>query len=315
MKTDDKILVTGHNGLVGSSIVRALKRKGFNENNIHTRSRHELNLLNQKDVEDYIQFIKPTHIICAAAKVGGIHANATYPAEFIYENLMIQTNIIHNAHLANVQNLLFLGSNCIYPKFAKQPIKEEYLLSDYLEPSNEYYSIAKIAGIKMCDSYKKQYGRNYISAMPSNLYGPNDNYHLENSHVLPALIRKFYEAKQSNIKEVIIWGTGTAKREFLYSDDLADACLFILDKKPKESLINIGTGEDVSILQLSKLIADIIGFKGEVILDKSKLDGTPRKILDVSKIHNLGWKHNYSLEKGLELTLKDFIENNSKLRL
>jgi len=315
MKTDDKILVTGHNGLVGSSIVRALKRKGFNENNIHTRSRQELNLLNQKDVEDYVQFIKPTYIICAAAKVGGIYANATYPAEFIYENLMIQTNIIHSAHLANVQNLLFLGSSCIYPKFAKQPIKEEYLLSDYLESSNESYSIAKITGIKMCDSYRKQYGRNYISAMPTNLYGPNDNYHLQNSHVLPALIRKFYEAKQSNNKEVVLWGTGSPKREFLYSDDLADACLFLLEKNHNVNLINIGTGEDMSIIQIAETVKNIVGFKGEIIFDKSKADGTPRKVLDVSKIHNLGWKHNYSLERGIELTLKDFIDNNSKLRL
>lgn len=310
MQITDKIYVAGSNGMVGSAITRALKEKGFT--NILTRSSKELDLRNQQDVELFMQQEKPDYVFLAAAKVGGIHANNTFPAEFIYDNLMIETNLIHSSYQTGVKKLLFLGSSCIYPKFAEQPIKEDSLLTGTLEPTNEAYAIAKITGIKLCEFYRKQYGCNFISAMPTNLYGVNDNFDLNNSHVLPALIRKFHEAKLAGQEEVIMWGTGTPKREFLYVDDLAEACLFLMDNYSDGQHINVGTGEDLTILELANLIKNIVGYKGRITHDLSKPDGTPRKVMDVSKLNNLGWKASTSLESGIKKVYDWFLEGNSR---
>ena len=308
MLKDAKIYVAGSNGMVGSAIVRALKAKGYI--NLVVKSSKELDLKNQQAVRDFFSKEQPEYVFLAAAKVGGIHANNTYPATFIYDNIMIQSNVIQAAYDFNVKKLLFLGSSCIYPKFAPQPIKEEYLLTGSLEPTNEAYAIAKIAGLKMCQFYKQQYGCNFISAMPTNLFGVNDNFNLENSHVLPALLRKFIEAKQNNKQEVTIWGSGTPKREFLFVDDLAEACLFLMENYNGNETVNIGTGEDVSIKELAETIMKIVGFEGNLIFDASKPDGAPRKLLNVSKINTLGWKHQTNLEEGIQKTL-NWIQKNS----
>ena len=308
MLKDAKIYVAGSNGMVGSAIVRALKAKGYI--NIVVKSSKELDLKNQQAVHDFFNQEQPEYVFLAAAKVGGIHANNSYPATFIYDNLMIQSNVIQAAYDFNVKKLLFLGSSCIYPKFAPQPIKEEYLLTGSLEPTNEAYAIAKIAGLKMCQFYKQQYGCNFISAMPTNLFGVNDNFNLENSHVLPALLRKFIEAKQNNKQEVTIWGSGTPMREFLFVDDLAEACLFLMENYNGIETVNIGTGEDVSIKELAETIMKIVGFEGNLIFDASKPDGAPRKLLNVSKINTLGWKHQTNLEEGIQKTL-NWIQKNS----
>jgi GDP-L-fucose synthase len=306
MEQTDKIYIAGHRGMVGSGLERKLNKEGFN--NIVTRNSSELDLRNQEAVNDFFEKEKPTYVILAAAKVGGIHANNTYRAEFIYDNLMIEANIIHAAYLNKVTKLLFLGSSCIYPKMASQPLKEEYLLSGYLEVTNQPYAIAKIAGIEMCDSYRAQYGCNFISAMPTNLYGTNDNYHSENSHVMPALIRRIIEAKKNNKPDVIIWGTGTPKREFLHVDDLADACFFLLKNYDSGGLINIGAGTDISIIDLAELIAKEVNYNGKLILDNNKPDGTPRKLLDCSKINKLGWKAKISLLEGVKSTIDEVYE-------
>jgi GDP-L-fucose synthase len=300
MKKNSKIFVAGHRGLVGSAITACLQKKGYT--NLVFRTREELDLLNQKAVAKFFATEKPEFVFLAAAKVGGIVANSTYPADFIYQNLTIETNIIENARKYGVAKLLFLGSSCIYPRMAPQPIKEEYLLTGELEPTNKAYAIAKIAGIVMCESYNKQYGTNFISVMPTNLYGPNDNFDLQNSHVLPAMIRKLHEAKMSSVKEVVMWGSGSPKREFLYIDDLADACVYLMNTYNGIETINIGTGDDVSIKQLAELAQKTVAFKGKIIWDTTKPDGTPRKWLDVTKLHTLGWKHKIELEKGLKLT-------------
>lgn len=292
--------------MVGSAILRNLTAKGFA--NIITRTSSELDLRNQQLVNDFFEAEKPDYIFLAAAKVGGIMANSTYKADFIYENLMIESNIIHAAYKTNAKKLMFLGSSCIYPKMAPQPLKEDALLTSPLEPTNEPYAIAKIAGIKMCEAYRAQYGCNFISVMPTNLYGYGDNYDLVNSHVLPALIRKMHEAKESNAAEMTVWGTGRPKREFLFADDLAEACVFLMDTYNEEQLINVGTGEDMSIADLAHLIKDIIGFKGEIVFDSSKPDGTPRKLMDVSKLHKLGWKHKIELREGIQLAYRDFLK-------
>lgn len=297
-----KIFVAGSNGMVGSSIVRKLKSEGFT--NLLTTSSKELDLRNQQAVTDFFSKNKPEYVFLAAAKVGGIYANDKYPAEFLYDNLMIQNNIIHNAYLHKVKKLLFLGSSCIYPKLAQQPIKEEYLLTGSLEPTNEAYAIAKISGVEMCKFYKKQYGCNFISAMPTNLYGINDNFNLANSHVLPALLRKFIEAKDNNLPTVSIWGSGTPMREFLFVDDLASASLFLMQNYTDAETINVGTGVDVTIKELAETIKRIVGYNGELVFDASKPDGTPRKLLDVSKINTLGWKHTKNLEDGIRETLQ-----------
>ena len=306
-----KIYVAGSNGMVGSAIVRTLEAKGYS--NIVVKSSKELDLKNQQAVHDFFNQEQPEYVFLAAAKVGGIHANNTYPATFIYDNLMIQSNVIQAAYEFNVKKLLFLGSSCIYPKFAPQPIKEEYLLTGSLEPTNEAYAIAKIAGLKMCQFYKQQYGCNFISAMPTNLFGINDNFNLENSHVLPALLRKFIEAKQNNKQEVTIWGSGTPMREFLFVDDLAEACLFLMESYNGVETVNIGTGEDVSIKELAETIMNIVGFEGNLIFDASKPDGAPRKLLDVSKINALGWKHQTNLEEGIQKTLNWIQKNNFEM--
>ena len=298
MEKSSKIYIAGHRGMVGSSILRALKAKGYS--NFLLKSSAELDLRNQQAVADFFAFEKPEYVFLAAAKVGGIVANNTYRADFIYENMMIQSNVIHQAYLNGVKKLLFLGSSCIYPKLAPQPLKEEYLLTGLLEPTNEPYAIAKIAGIKMCDAYREQYGCNFISVMPTNLYGPNDNYDLNNSHVLPALLRKFITAKNNGDTAVTIWGTGSPLREFLHADDLADACLFLMQTHNDSGLVNIGVGDDISILNLAQLVKQIVGFEGEIITDTSKPDGTPRKLMDVSKLTNLGWKASISLEEGIK---------------
>ncbi len=297
MNKDSKIYVAGHRGMVGSAIVRKLQSEGFNK--IVTRTSKELNLSNQQAVADFFATEKPDFVFLAAAKVGGIVANNTYRAEFIYENLMIQNNVIHHSYLNGVKKLMFLGSSCIYPKMAPQPLKEEYLLTGILEPTNEPYAIAKIAGIKMCDAYRSQYGCNYISVMPTNLYGPNDNYDLNNSHVLPALIRKFHTAKATNAPSVEIWGTGSPMREFLHVNDLADACFYLMQNYNDQGLTNIGVGDDISIKDLALLVKKIVGYSGELKFDSTKPDGTPRKLMDVSKLHNLGWKHKINLEEGI----------------
>jgi GDP-L-fucose synthase len=299
MKKDSKIYVAGHRGMVGSAIVRRLEKEGYT--NILTKTSGELDLRNQQAVNDFFADGKPDYVFLAAAKVGGILANDTYRAEFIYDNLMIEANIIHAAFVNKVTKLLFLGSSCIYPKLAPQPLKEESILSGYLEHTNQPYAIAKIAGIELCDGYRAQYGCNFISAMPTNLYGPNDNYDLEKSHVLPALLRKFIAAKKNNAPEVVIWGTGTPRREFLHVDDLAAACLFLMDNYNEKGLVNIGVGEDISILELAELIKRITGYQGQITPDTTKPDGTPRKLMDVSKLSNLGWKASIGLEEGIRM--------------
>ena len=304
MEQTAKIYIAGHRGMVGSGIDRKLRNEGFN--NIVTRASSELDLRNQQAVNDFFEKEKPAYVILAAAKVGGIHANNTYRAEFIYDNLMIEANIINAAYLHKVTKLLFLGSSCIYPKVAPQPLREEYLLSGYLEPTNQPYAIAKIAGIEMCDSYRAQYGCNFISAMPTNLYGTNDNYHPENSHVLPALIRRIVLAKKNNDKTVTIWGTGTPRREFLHVDDLADACFFLLQNYNEQGLVNIGCGVDVSIKELAELIVAEVGYEGQIVFDTSKPDGTPRKLMDITKIKNFGWSPSIELKDGIKLTISQF---------
>jgi len=306
MNSTSRIFVAGHNGMVGSSIVRLLKKEGFS--NIITLSRTELDLIDQQQVNSFFERVKPEFVFLAAARVGGIKANNDFRADFIYQNLMIQTNIIHASYKNNVKKLLFLGSSCIYPKLCEQPIKEEYLLSGYLEETNDAYAIAKIAGIKMCQDYNKQYSTNFISLMPTNLYGPNDNYDLNNSHVLPALIRKFHEAKVNNQDSVEIWGTGLAKREFLHVDDLSDACLFLMKNYNSSEVINIGTGKDLSISELAFLIKKVIGFQGDIHFNTNMMDGTPRKVLDISKLNNLGWSHKISLNQGIQNTYELFLE-------
>ena len=314
----NKIYVAGHNGMVGSAIVRKLRKQGFT--NIVVRSSSELDLTNQQDTHSFLQNEKPDYVVISGAKVGGIHANDTYPAEFIYQNLMIEANLIHGSYLAGVNKLLFLGSSCIYPKESQQPIKEEYLLSGYLELTNEPYAIAKIAGIKLCESYNRQYGTNYRSIMPTNLYGPNDNFHTESAHVIPALIRKFHEAKAKNKPYVEVWGSGKPMREFLHVDDMADASIYImgLDKrilekeiKPMFSHINIGTGVDITIKDIAKIIKGIIGFRGEIIFNTRMPDGVKRKLLDTSKMQNLGWEYSISLKDGLKDTYSWYVENES----
>jgi GDP-L-fucose synthase len=305
MHYSDKIYVAGHRGMVGSAIIRKLTAAGYD--NLVTRSSRELDLRNQDAVADFFETEQPDYVFLAAARVGGIVANNTWRADFIYDNLMIECNIIHQAYKSGVKKLLFLGSSCIYPKLAPQPLKEEYLLSGLLEPSNEPYAIAKIAGIKLCEAYRDQYGCQFISAMPTNLYGFNDNYDLQSSHVLPALIRKFHEAKERNESQVVIWGTGSPLREFMHADDLADACLYLMKHYNGKTPVNVGVGEDISIIQLAELIKDLVGFKGRIVLDATKPDGTPRKILDVSKLHALGWRHSISLKEGLRQVYDDFI--------
>ena len=306
MQKELKIYVAGHRGMVGSAIVRNLKAKGFS--NIITRTSAELDLRNQQSVNTFFEAEKPDYVFLAAAKVGGIVANNVYRGQFIYENLMIQSNVIHAAYSNGIKKLLFLGSSCIYPKMCEQPIKESYLLNGYLEQTNEPYAIAKIAGLKMAESYKRQYGCNFISAMPTNLYGPNDNYDLNNSHVLPALIRKFYEAKINNTAAVEIWGTGTPKREFLHVDDLAEACFFLMENYDREGHVNVGTGVDVSIGELAHKIKEVIGYEGQLIFNTDKPDGTPRKLLDVGFINGLGWKHTIDLDKGIRMVVDDLAE-------
>jgi len=307
MDRNAKIYVAGHKGLVGSAIVRNLKKRGYK--NIITRTHGELDLKNQKAVEEFWREEEPEYVYLAAAKVGGILANDQYPADFIYENLMIQNNVIKAAHDFNAKKLLFLGSTCIYPKNAPQPIKEEYLLSGSLEPTNEAYAIAKIAGLEMCKFFKRQYGDNFISCMPTNLYGPYDNFDLKSSHVLPALIRKFHEAKEEGKPSVEVWGTGTPLREFLHVDDMADACIFLMENYNGEEHVNIGTGEEVSIKQLAETVKEIIGYKGQLLFNSDKPDGTPRKLTDITKLHELGWKHSINLKEGIEDSYKWFKEN------
>jgi GDP-L-fucose synthase len=304
MEQTAKIYIAGHRGMVGSAIERKLRKEGFN--NIIIRTSGELDLRNQQAVIDFFDKEKPAYVILAAAKVGGIYANNTYRAEFIYENLMIEANIIHASYLYKVTKLLFLGSSCIYPKIASQPLKEEYLLSGYLEETNQPYAIAKIAGIELCNSYRDQYGCNFISAMPTNLYGTNDNYHSENSHVLPALVRRISIAKKNKESSVLVWGTGKPRREFLHVDDLAEACFFLLNNYNKKGIVNIGFGSDISIRELSELISKELKYNGEIIFDHTKPDGTPRKLLDSSKINTMGWKPIISLSQGINKTIKEF---------
>jgi GDP-L-fucose synthase len=305
MNVNDKIYIAGHRGMVGSAIFRKLSANGFTE--IITRTSSELDLRNQQQAADFFSAEKPDYVFMAAAKVGGIQANNTYRAEFLYDNLMMQNNVIHQSYLHGVKKLLFLGSSCIYPKLAPQPLKEDYLLTGPLEETNEPYAIAKIAGIKLCDAYRHQYGCNFISAMPTNLYGPNDNYELNNSHVLPALIRKFYEAKLNNAAEVVMWGTGTPKREFLHVNDLADACLFLMESYNEGGQVNVGVGEDVTILELAQMVKKAVGYEGNIINDLSKPDGTPRKLMDVSKLKGLGWNAKIGLEEGIDSVCKAFM--------
>jgi GDP-L-fucose synthase len=317
MTPKDKIYIAGHNGMVGSAIVRQLKSQGYT--NIICRSHSELDLCNQADVREFMQTEKPDQVILAAAKVGGIHANNTYPAEFIYQNLMIEANVINAAHENNVTRLLFLGSTCIYPKAVAQPMREDSLLTNVLEPTNEPYAVAKIAGIKLCESYNRQYGSDFRSVMPTNLYGINDNFHPENSHVIPALIRRFHEAKLNNDTEVVVWGSGTPMREFLYADDMAEASLFVLklDKetyqtntKPMLSHINVGTGKDITIREMAETIKRVVGFEGELKFDNSKPDGSKRKLIDVSRLTAMGWTYNVELEEGLKKTYDWYLKTN-----
>ena len=303
MQKNSKIYVAGHRGLVGSAILRALEQQGFT--NLITRTSSEVDLRDYNQTADFFAKEKPEYVFLAAAKVGGIQANNTYRAEFLFDNMMIQNNVIHQAHLNNVKKLLFLGSSCIYPKMAPQPLKEDSLLTGTLEPTNEPYAIAKIAGIKMCDAYRSQYNANFISAMPTNMYGPNDNYDLNNSHVLPALLRKFHEAKEQNHPEVVVWGTGTPLREFLHSDDLAEACIFLMQNYNDFGHVNVGIGEDISIKDLALLIKKIVGYEGNLVWDTSKPDGTPRKLMDVSKINDMGWYAKIGLEEGITKVYQD----------
>ncbi len=307
MNKNSKIYVAGHRGLVGSAIVRNLEERGYT--NIICRTHKELDLTRQADVEKFFEEEKPEYVFLAAAKVGGIHANNTKPAEFIYENLMIESNIIHSAYKCGVKKLLFLGSSCIYPKFANQPIKEEYLLTGELEPTNEAYAIAKITGIELCKFYRRQYGCDFISAMPTNLYGINDNFDLETSHVLPALIRKFHEAKINNQEEVVMWGTGKPLREFMYVDDLADALVHLMLNYSDEIHVNMGTGKDLSIGELAQVVKEVVGYEGKIVNDLSKPDGTPRKLLDVSRLEATGWKYKTELREGIEKVYKWYLEN------
>lgn len=307
MEKNSKIYIAGHRGLVGSALVRNLEARGYT--NIIGRTHKELDLTNQAAVNEFFAQEKPEYVILAAARVGGINANNTYPAEFIYDNLMIQNNVIKAAHDYQVKKLLFLGSTCIYPKLAPQPIKEEYLLTGALEETNEAYAIAKIAGLEMCKFFKRQYGDNFISCMPTNLYGPNDNFDLQSSHVLPALIRKFHEAKINNQPTVEVWGTGKPLREFIYVDDMADACIFLMENYDGEQHVNIGTGEEVSIRQLAETVKEVVGFEGELVFNTNMPDGTPRKLTVVDKLHGLGWKHQVSLNQGIKLAYNWFLEN------
>jgi len=307
MDVNSKIYVAGSRGLVGSALVRKLRREGYT--NILERTSRELDLRNQELAAEFFRVQRPEYVFLAAARVGGIHANHTYPAEFIYENLLIQNNVIHMAHTYGVRKLMFLGSSCIYPKFAPQPLKEEYLLTGELEPTNEPYAIAKIAGIKMCQAYRQQYGADFIAVMPTNLYGIHDNFDLENSHVLPALLRKFHEAREQGSPSVTVWGSGKPRREFLYVDDMADACYFLMNSYSEGEIVNIGTGSDVTIAELSSMMAEITGFEGEIIYDASKPDGTPVKRLDVSKLKGLGWQAQTSLRQGIEHTYRWFTEH------
>lgn len=304
MNKENKIYIAGHRGMVGSALVRNLKANGFD--NLITRTRSELDLCRQSEVEEFFKNEKPDYVFLAAAKVGGINANNIYRADFIYDNLMIEANIIKAAADFQVKKLLFLGSSCIYPKMAPQPLREEYLLTGDLEPTNEPYAIAKIAGIKMSESFRRQYDCDFISVMPTNLYGPNDNYDLKNSHVLPALIRKFHEAKKNNSPSVEVWGTGSPRREFLHVDDLADACIFLMENYSEELFLNIGTGEDIAIKELAELIKEVVGFSGDLVFNTNYPDGTPRKLLDVSKLHGLGWKHKIDLKSGVVAVYEDF---------
>jgi len=308
MNLNDKIYIAGHRGMVGSAILRHLKAEGYNNFILKTSS--ELDLRNQQAVADFFEKEKPEYVFLAAAKVGGIIANNTYRGDFIYENLMIQNNVIHQSYVNEVKKLMFLGSSCIYPKMAPQPLKEEYMLTGELEPTNEPYAIAKIAGIKMCDAYRDQFGCNFISVMPTNLYGPNDNYDLKNSHVLPAMLRKFITAKRNGDTSVTIWGTGSPKREFLHANDLAEACVFLMENYNDSGLVNIGVGEDISILDLAVLVKKIVDFKGEILTDISKPDGTPRKLMDVSKLNGLGWKAKTSLEQGIQKVYDEIKDTN-----
>ena len=307
MNKQDKIYIAGHRGMVGSAIVRRLQKDGYD--NIITRTSKELDLKEQGAVREFFKSEKPDVVVLAAAKVGGIHANNVYRAQFLYENLMIESNVIHHAHESGTKKLLFLGSSCIYPKLAPQPLKEETLLSGFLEQTNEPYAIAKIAGIKLAESYRRQYGSNFISAMPTNLYGPNDNYDLNNSHVLPALIRKFHTAKTTGAASVEVWGTGSPMREFLHVDDLADACFFLLQNYDEEMFVNIGTGVDLTIKELAEMIKDIVGYSGELKWNTEKPDGTPRKLMDVSRLHNLGWKHRIGLREGITSVYAEFAQS------
>lgn len=307
MEKEGRIYVAGHRGMVGSAIVRKLKTDGFR--NIIVRTSAELDLRDQQAVRSFFEKEKPEYIFLAAAKVGGIQANNTYRGEFLYDNLMIEANVIHQAYENGAKKLLFLGSSCIYPKMAPQPLKEEYLLTGALEPTNEPYAIAKIAGIKLCETYRHQYGCNFISAMPTNLYGPNDNYDLNNSHVLPALLRKFHSAKESGAGFVEIWGSGTPLREFLHVDDLADAALFLMENYNDHLFVNVGTGEDLAIRDLAEMISEVVGFEGELRFDSSKPDGTPRKLMDISRLHNMGWKHSIGLREGIRMVYGDMKDN------
>lgn len=307
MNKDSKIYVAGHRGLVGSAIVRELNKKGYS--NIIGKTHKELDLMDAVAVENFFKEEKPEYVFLAAAKVGGIYANSTYPADFIYENLQIQNNVIGNAHKYGVKKLMFLGSSCIYPKMCPQPIKEEYLLSGYLEETNEAYALAKIAGLKMCQYFNKQYGTNFISVMPTNLYGPYDNFHPEHSHVMPALIRRFHEAKVNGAKEVVVWGSGTPLREFLYSEDMADACIYLMENYEGNDFFNIGTGKEITIKALAELIKEVVGYEGEIVWDSSKPDGTPRKLLDVSRLESQGWKYKMELKDGIKEAYKWYLEN------
>ena len=313
MEKDSKIYIAGHRGMVGSAIHRKLQEKGFN--NFVLRTSKELDLRNQQAVANFFQTEKPEYVFLAAAKVGGIIANNTYRADFLYENLAIQNNVIHSAYENKVTKLMFLGSSCIYPKLAPQPLKEDYLLSGFLEETNEPYAIAKIAGIKLCEAYRKQYDCDFISVMPTNLYGPNDNYDLQNSHVLPAMIRKFHEAKISDNQEVNLWGTGSPMREFLHADDLAEACVYLMENYSEPDFINVGTGKDVTIKELAETVKEIVGFEGNLHWDTTKPDGTPRKLMDVSRLHVQGWKHKIELKEGIALAYQDFLEHHDSLRL
>ncbi|MBT3038393.1 MAG: GDP-L-fucose synthase [Candidatus Thiodiazotropha endolucinida] len=312
MEMDAKIYIAGHRGLVGDAIVQSLKKGGWN--NLLLRNHAELDLSDKRQVDDFFAWEKPEYVFLAAAKVGGIHANNTYPVDFIVDNLAIELNVISAAHAHGVKRLMFLGSSCIYPKRCPQPMREEYLLTGSLEPTNEPYAVAKIAGIKMCEAYNRQYGTDYVSVMPTNLYGPNDNFDLQNSHVLPALIRKFHEAREQDRDKVIIWGTGNPRREFLYVDDMADACVYVMNRDGFTDMVNIGVGDDITIAGLAKLVGDVIGFEGALEFDTEKPDGTPQKLLDVSRLTSLGWQAKTSLKKGIQLTYKWFLDNQETLR-